>query len=99
MTDICRSPLTLKLSAFVALSEAVSQASIERLSVLEQAAPLADEFARTCDDIDQWLEQIEIELENCPAVLPGLTGDMLKMQKEHNKVCPLFPRSFHQLCS
>ena len=60
--------------------------SVERLSILEQAAPLADEFARTCDDLDAWLSNIEVELENCPAVVAGMPVEQVRVQKDHNKV-------------
>ena len=78
--------ITVCLQSLITLADNVQALSVERLSILEQAAPLADEFARTCDDLDAWLNTIEVELENCPAVVAGMPAEQVRIQKEHNKV-------------
>jgi hypothetical protein len=68
------------------MSESVAQLSQDRLSVLEQALPLAQDLAESFIDLNEWLTGLEIELENCPAVIPGHHPEGLMKQQVHNNV-------------
>lgn len=75
-----------KIEVLKGLSDAVSQLSEDRLSVLEQALPLAEHFSESFGEISTWLTTAENELAHAPPVIPGIHNDQLKKQQEHNKV-------------
>lgn len=68
------------------LTDSVCQLSAERLSVLEEALPLAEHFQNSLVEFNDWLTGAERELESAPSVMPGLHRDQLKKQFDHNKV-------------
>lgn len=68
------------------LADGVCQMSADRLSVLEQALPLAEHFQVAQTELNDWLTNVERELEAAPSVIPGLHRDQLKKQLDHNKV-------------
>ncbi len=62
----------------------MSRLSADRLNILEQALPLAELFADSLSELNEWLTVIETELDNAPAVIPGHHPEQLRKQQDHN---------------
>ena len=62
----------------------VSQLSADRLSILEQALPLAEHFYDAHTELCQWLEEMEGELMNLDS--PAIRADQIMRQQEGNKM-------------
>src|SRR5262249_38442286 len=73
-----------KIEVLKGLSDAVGQLSEDRLSVLEQALPLAEHFSESFGEISNFLATVQNELAHAPPVIPGIHNDQLKKQQEHN---------------
>lgn len=61
----------------------VSQLSADRLSVLEQALPLAEHFYESHGELQQWLDEMEGEIINLDA--PAIRADQIIKQQDVNK--------------
>ena len=74
--------------------ENVSRLAADRLSILEQALPLAEHFFETHNDLSNWLD----EMEQTAMVMdsPGLRADQILKQQEINNVCSLFLALLHR---
>lgn len=64
-------------------TDIVSQLSADRLSILEQALPLAEHFFEAHVDLSQWLE--EMEAEQMDLETPAIRADQIVRQQEVNK--------------
>ncbi|CAG0891815.1 unnamed protein product [Cyprideis torosa] len=62
--------------------EKVSKMSADRLSILEQALPLAEHFVDTHTELCNWLDETERACDALSA--PGLRPDLLNRQQEQN---------------
>jgi len=62
----------------------VSELSADRLSILEQALPLAEHFFEAHADLSQWLDEMETELSELDA--PAIRADQIVRQQENNKL-------------
>jgi ABC-type transporter Mla subunit MlaD len=62
----------------------VSALSADRLSILEQALPLAEHFYEAHADLSQWLDEMEAELMDLDA--PAIRADQIMRQQEGNKL-------------
>ena len=62
----------------------VSELSAVRLSILEQALPLAEHFFEAHADLSQWLDEMETELSELDA--PAIRADQIVRQQENNKL-------------
>ncbi len=60
--------------------ESVIALSSERLSILEQALPLAEHFFETHAELNEWLDDIEKEIMN--VMNPGMRPDQIAKQQE-----------------
>ena len=58
--------------------------SADRLSILEQALPLAEHFYEAHADLSQWLDEMEAELMDLDA--PAIRADQIMRQQEGNKL-------------
>ena len=62
----------------------MSQLSADRLSILEQALPLAEHFYEAHVDLSQWLDEMEAEVMDLDA--PAIRADQIVRQQEGNKM-------------
>merc|ERR1719412_1615805 len=60
--------------------ESVIQLSNDRLSILEQALPLAEHFYETHNELGHWLDEMERETMN--QLMPGMRPDQIAKQQE-----------------
>merc|ERR1719411_1873020 len=63
--------------------ESVIQLSNDRLSILEQALPLAEHFYETHNELSHWLDEMERETMN--QLNPGSNPDQIAKQQEINR--------------
>lgn len=73
-----------KIEKLKGQTNSVSNMCHERISILEQALPLAEHFFETHTDLGQWLDEVEGETELLEA--PGLNTVQIKKQQDKNKV-------------
>jgi len=66
------------------MMDAVSALSSDRLSVLEQALPLAEHFLDTHNGLAAWLDDIEAQFNML--ALPALRPDKIVQQQDRNEV-------------
>ena len=59
--------------------------STERLSLLEEALPLASHFSETHADLESWLGEIEAEINSLQVPQDG-TAEQIRKQQENAKV-------------
>lgn len=64
--------------------DVVSALSSDRLSVLEQALPLAEHFVETHNGLASWLDDIEAQVNML--ALPALRPDKIVQQQDRNEV-------------
>ncbi|KAL7025323.1 hypothetical protein ACKWTF_013447 [Chironomus riparius] len=72
-----------KLEDLKDVVDSVTNLSAERLSVLEQVAPLSEHFADAQDELDRWLTDTEQEISMLTA--PGVRADQIMQQQEKNE--------------
>lgn len=72
-----------KLEDLKDIVDSVANLSAERLSILEQVAPLSEHFADTNDELERWLSDIEHEISMLTA--PGVRADQIMQQQEKNE--------------
>jgi dystonin len=72
-----------KLEDLKDVVESVGNLSAERLSILEQVAPLSEHFADTNEELDRWLSDTEHEISMLTA--PGVRSDQIIQQQEKNE--------------
>ena len=65
-------------------ADSVSKLSADRLSILEQALPLATHFTDTHEDLLKWFGHAETDLRKQDA--PALNTDQIKQQQDLVKV-------------
>jgi DNA repair exonuclease SbcCD ATPase subunit len=63
--------------------ESVTHLSAERLSNLEQVAPLSEHFADNNEDLSKWLTEMEREVSLL--TIPGVRADQILLQQEKNE--------------
>ncbi|CAJ0916087.1 unnamed protein product, partial [Mesorhabditis belari] len=66
------------------LADEVSHVCAERTEALEQALALAEQIGASFDDMSIWLDQVEDELANQPAVTTATPPHELSKQQQHN---------------
>lgn len=72
-----------KLEYLKDIVDSVTNLSAERLSILEQVAPLSEHFADANDELEKWLSDIEREISLLTA--PGVRADQIIQQQEKNE--------------
>lgn len=72
-----------KLEDLKDVVDSVTNLSAERLSILEQVAPLSEHFADTNEELEKWLSDIEQEISMLTA--PGVRSDQIMQQQEKNE--------------
>ena len=65
-------------------ADATSKLSADRLSVLEQAMPLAEHFKDTYADLLDWFADIEPQVDELDS--PAFNTEQIKEQQDHVKV-------------
>ena len=66
-------------------ADLVLKLSTERLSLLEEALPLASHFSETHADLESWLGEIEAEINSLQVPQDG-TAEQIRKQQENAKV-------------
>ena len=72
-----------KLEYLKDIVDSVTNLSSERLSILEQVAPLSEHFADANDELERWLSDIEREISLLTA--PSVRADQIMQQQEKNE--------------
>jgi dystonin len=72
-----------KLEYLKDIVDSVTNLSGERLTVLEQVAPLSEHFADANDELERWLSDVEHEISMLTA--PGVRADQIIQQQEKNE--------------
>lgn len=72
-----------KLEYLKDIVDSVTNLSAERLSILEQVAPLSEHFADANDELERWLSDNEHEISMLTA--PGVRADQIIQQQEKNE--------------
>ena len=73
-----------KLDGLKNAADQVAKASSERLSLLEQAVPLASHLHETQDDIDSWFNEMEGDIAKLQE--PSIDPEQIKQQQDNVKV-------------
>ena len=73
-----------KLDDLKTTADLVTKKSADRLSLLEQAAPLAAHFHETHSDLLKWFDEMEAEVRQLEA--PALNAEQIKQQQDDVKV-------------
>ena len=73
-----------KLDELKTSADQVSKLSADRLSVLEQAVPLASHLYETHDDLQSWFDEMESVI--AEQDLPALNTQQIKNQQDKAKV-------------
>lgn len=72
-----------KLEDLKDIVESVTNLSSERLSILEQVAPLSEHFTDTNDELEKWLSDVEHDISMLTS--PGVRADQIMQQQEKNE--------------
>ena len=70
-----------KLEAIRSQADLVSKLSSDRLTMLEEALPLATHFSLTHGDLQGWLAEIEADIDTVDT-MPGSAIDQIKKQQD-----------------